>query len=111
MITEKTRISKDFPIKVKVFFNTNNMYLFPQGFTSSGSMSKSKYNSEKSISKDSVYTHQYYDVIYKYFFKWLFLTIIFESNLIKKNSVDYVQNNYRQPNMRKEVIFNDFNNN
>lgn len=111
MIREKTRISKDFPIKVKVFFNRTNMYLFPQGFTSKGTLARTKYNSEKSNSKDSVYTHQYYDVINSYYFKWLFLTVIFESNLIKKNSVDYVQNNYRETNTSKEVILDQFNNN
>lgn len=94
MITEKTRISKDFPVKIKMFFNTNNMYLFPQGFTSKGYMSISNYNSEKSTSKENVYTHKYFEVIYSYYFKWLFITIIFESNLINKNIVDYIQTRY-----------------
>ena len=108
MILEKTKISKDFPVKIKFYFQKKNWYLFPQGFTSKGTMSRITYNSEKSkLAKNDVQDFETFWVIYNYCFKWLFLTIIFESRFdsASNGKTSYFYYQYRDIDNSKEVNF------
>lgn len=114
MITEKMRISKDFPIKVRLYFRKENWYLFPQGFTSKGTMSKLTYNAEKSgVQKNDVHNSQGFWIIYDYHFTWLFLSVIFETRLDQSSngSTPYVHYQFREPDTSKEIKFEKLSNN
>lgn len=79
MISEKMRVSKDFPVKVRFFVQKRNWYLFPQGFTVKSSITKLRWNKQKSESKKDVYSHDNFMIVDKYHFTWLFMHFIFET--------------------------------
>ena len=102
---EKMKINKDFPIKISFHFSLSGWYLFPQGFTSRGTVEKKRYDDNKSTAGETVYACDAYWLINTYHFKWLFLTILFKSNLPHAGGTYYrIEKDYRPDLKQKEVI-------
>lgn len=97
MITEKSKISKNFPIMIEFFFQFNNMYLFPQGYTCCNSIAKKMYDGKKSRQGETVFKNQYYTLYEQYYFRWLCLCIIFTVRLSKGTTQYIIEKNYNPP--------------
>ena len=110
VITEKMRVSKDFPLKVRFFIQKRNWYLFPQGFTCKGSMTKLRWNQQKSEAQKDVYSHDNFMIVDKYHFTWLFMHFIFETRMFLVSQEYYYHKKYTDLSNQK-VKFEDINKN